>query len=200
MNPHATHHRYGFTLIELILSITIIIFLAGLVVGGFGFVKDKQAQKAAEVQVALLSRGVDEYHLDMGVYPGEGASSEFGGDATPVNGDNSEVLYQALFFEGWDYVNRNRPSIWESYKATTMYVPELDPIHSNQGWVKQTSGSTPLENQKIVDPWDNNYRYRVGDNASNPDFDLWSSGKDGRTSANPYNPNHVDNRDDIRNF
>ena len=62
----------GFTLIELMAVITIIVILAGLVVGGLGFVNDRQAKEKAKVQIALLSKAIEEYKLDNGVYPPSG--------------------------------------------------------------------------------------------------------------------------------
>ncbi|MGL5016658.1 MAG: type II secretion system protein, partial [Luteolibacter sp.] len=49
------HGKAGFTLIELMAVITIIVILAGLVVGGLGFVTERQAKEKARVQIALLS-------------------------------------------------------------------------------------------------------------------------------------------------
>ena len=60
----------AFTLIELMAVITIIVILAGLVVGGLGFVSERQAKEKAKVQIALLSKALEEYKLDMGTYPG----------------------------------------------------------------------------------------------------------------------------------
>jgi len=185
----------GFTLIELIIVITIIVMLAGLIVGAFGFVRDKQARDQAQLQIALLSRAIDEYELDMQVYPGAS------GDAASADGDNSEVLYNALFFEGWNYVNQGRPDAWSDDEASEIYLSELDPTSNRQGWLNPTTSSTPSPNLKIIDPWGRHFLYRVGGNAMNPDFDLWSSGKDGRTQTNlPYDPDEDGNRDDIRNF
>ena len=62
--------RAAFTLIELMAVITIIVILAGLVVGGLGFVTERQAKEKAKVQIALLSKAIEEYKLDMGKYPG----------------------------------------------------------------------------------------------------------------------------------
>lgn len=195
MRPHPPSRPAGFTLVELIVTITIMILLAGLVVGGFGFVRDKQAQEKARIQIALLKRGIDEYHLDMGVHPGESR-----GDADTADADNSEVLYQALYYEGWHFLQND--STLDEDATDTIYVAELDPASSAQGWLGNITSATPVANQKIVDPWGNNYRYRIGTNAMNPDFDLWSAGKDGVTApgglGSPYDPTADENRDDIR--
>jgi prepilin-type N-terminal cleavage/methylation domain-containing protein len=184
--------KAAFTLIELMVVITIIVILAGLVVGGMEYANQRQASEKTKVQIALLSKGIEEYKLDMGAYPGTA-------DNTPIAGDVSEQLYQALFKDGYDYTNPNTPpASWT--KATKIYLNDLDPRNNKQGWVTTTTNAAPGANLKIIDPWGNNYRYRKGTNAQNPDFDLWSCGKDGKTNTATPSTTQTDNKDDIRNF
>jgi prepilin-type N-terminal cleavage/methylation domain-containing protein len=184
--------KAAFTLIELMVVITIIVILAGLVVGGMEYANQRQASEKTKVQIALLSKGIEEYKLDMGAYPGTA-------DNTPIAGDVSEQLYQALFKDGYDYTNPNTPpNNWT--KATKIYLNDLDPRNNKQGWVTTTTNAAPGANLKIIDPWGNNYRYRKGTNAQNPDFDLWSMGKDGKTNTATPSTTQTDNKDDIRNF
>ena len=205
--PSRRNGLAAFTLIELMAVITIIVLLAGLVVGGMGFVSERQAKEKARVQIALLSKAIEEYKLDMGAYPGSTAA--FGGAAaTGVGGDYSQVLYTALFMDGFNYTNPSTPPAnWT--KAQKIYLPELDPRTTKQGWVTTTMGGTPTSNLKITDPWGKNYLYRVPNPdttktsyAQNPDFDLWSSGKDMKTKTgdSAADLKHADTKDDIRNF
>lgn len=184
----------AFTLVELMAVITIIVILAALVVQGLGFVQEKQAKDKAKVEIELLSKAIQEYKLVMGRYPGEEDNSSIDGTGL------SEELYEALFYEGYDYAeNPSRPDP-NGLLASRIFLPQLDPATSKQGWVEQAN--TIPQRTKIKDPWGREYRYRKGDNAQNPDFDLWSTGKDGKT--NPANSSEgikdPDNRDDIRNF
>lgn len=197
----------AFTLIELMAVVTIIVILAGIVVGGMGFVNEKQAREKARVQIALLSKALEEYKLEMGSYPG--TSINFGGGtATEIGGDYSKILYTALFYEGYQYTNPATPPDNWTNKATKIFLPELDPRNNKQGWVDTTTSTTPTANQYIRDPWGNPYLYRVGTladgtsnkNAQNPDFDLWSKGKDGQTDTNNPAMSQSKNRDDVRNF
>ena len=89
----------GFTLIELMAVITIIVILAGLVVGGMGFVNERQAKERAKVQLALIAKALEEYKLDMGTYPPTGDSAS--------GLTNTAALWQALFYEGYDYGVKN---------------------------------------------------------------------------------------------
>jgi prepilin-type N-terminal cleavage/methylation domain-containing protein len=186
MKTHQKSTARGFSLIELLASITIIVLLAGLIVGGLGYAQDKQAREKAKVQIALLSKGLEDFNLDNGSYP-VGTGSGTG---------RSNMLYQRLYFDG---ARTNPPG--------RIYVAELDPNNTSQGWIAGSGTAA-----RINDPWGHEYRYRSGrlangninPSAINPDFDLWSIGKDGRhnagTNASPFDPNHADNRDDIRNF
>lgn len=193
MKNNPRKHRPGFTLVELLVVIAIILILASMGVVGFGFVQDSQAKKKASLQMALLSKAIEEYKLDMGEYPGED------GD-TPANGDVSKQLYQALFKDGFDYTNpATPPANWT--KATKIYIPELDPGTSKMGWVTRSAdAATPDNDLEITDPWGEYYRYRKGTNAENPDFDLWSSGKDKKTNISDPDVSIEVNKDDIRNF
>ena len=195
MKTNPRRFRAAFTLIELMAVITIIVILAGLVVGGMGFVNERQAKEKAKVQMALLSKALEEYKLDMGEYPPTANSSTGTG--------YSDELYKALFYEGYSYQKQNSPANWT--KATKIYLPELDPVNSKQGWTT-TNGTTPPASTSIVDPWGKEYAYRSATSASgssnsntqNPDFDLWSYGKDGKTRTAQLT--HQDNKDDITNF
>lgn len=181
--------RNGFTLIEMMVTMVIIIVLAGLVLGSMGFVQDRQNRELAKTQIALLSNAIEDYKLDNGAYPGMQ-------DDTPADGLVTQDLYQALFLDGLQ-------------NQSTIYLKQLDPRGNKQGWVTWNGGDSDNDsavlsagNLVITDPWGNPYRYRKGANAQNPDFDLWSSGKDGQTNsgADAASLNSSVNQDDIRNF
>src|SRR6478672_2994940 len=102
--------RPAFTLIELMAVITIIVILAGLVIGGLGYVTERQARAKAQVQIQLLSKALEEYKLDMGTYPPTANS-------TTGTGQSAVSLYQALFKDGYDYTSAaTPPTTWT--KAT----------------------------------------------------------------------------------
>lgn len=166
--------RPGFTLIELLAVITIIVILAGLTIGGMSYVNEKQAVEKAKVQIKLLESAIEEYKLDNGSYPGTSAN-------TPIAGTGvTNQLYRALYLDG---VTNN----------TRVYLPQLDPNDTKQGWLSGTGTA-----RTIIDPWGNEFRYRKGNNAQNPDFDIWTMGKDGLT--NTSTPTHKNNADDLGNF
>ena len=195
--------KAAFTLIELMAVITIIVILAGLVVGGLGFVSERQAKEKAKVQMALLSKALEEYKLDMGTYPATVNKTSTSGKAGTAT---SSILYNALFFEGFEYGKNPNRADSTPPKATKIYLADLDPLSTKQGWVITKTTGEPAIGQIITDPWGNEYCYRTAldkdgkplTGTQNPDFDLWSMGKDG--ASNLATPTDTKNRDDIRNF
>jgi general secretion pathway protein G len=143
-------NRRGFTLIELLVVITIIVILAGLSMGGYGYVVRKQADSQAAIQINLLSTALEEYKLDNGEYP-------------PTDTTNS--LYKLLY---WTGANASPPE--------KIYLADLDPNSKRQGWLEGTGENAtirdPWGNEYI-------YRRGDNSAAKNPDFDLLSKGKDG---------------------
>lgn len=185
MKIPSSHARRGFTLVEMLAVIAIIVTLAGIVLGSMTYVKQKQALEQAKVQVKLLENAIEEYKADTGYYPPGGNGGK---------GD-SKILYRALY---WDSNEDGAGPDTDSVQK--IYISELDPKAGKMGW---TSGDK--SEVTIVDPWGNEYRYRSGKlddgspnpKAVNPDFDLWSAGPDGKTSDG--GPNEF-TKDDIGNF
>jgi prepilin-type N-terminal cleavage/methylation domain-containing protein len=174
LSPKVKYHR-GFTLAELMVVITIIIILAGIVIGSMGFVNTRQKNNQAEIQIKLLENAIQQYHTDNGDYPG-------GPDAGGTAGTGeSNMLFRVLFYDGY-----------QADDNSIIYLSELDPDTDVQKWIDGTgAGAT------IVDPWGAEYRYRRGSGALNPDFDLWSVGSDGETAGDGKDKK---DRDDISNF
>ena len=190
MHSSPRHARAAFSLIELMTVIAIIVILAGLIVGGLSYAAERQAKEKCRVQLALLSKGIEAYKLDMGNYPD-----------SKLSGTGSQSLYVQLFYQGYDYKqNPNRSDTLNAPMAKTIYLPELDPTSSKQGWVTAVTTVTPPPTTTILDPWGKEYGYRTNTDtdAQNPDFDLWSMGKDGYTDG--LNPRFPQLKDDIKNF
>jgi general secretion pathway protein G len=194
--------KAAFTLIELMAVITIIVILAGLVIGGLGYVTDKQASSKAKLQIALISKALEEYKNDMGQYPPTANA--------PAAGATATTLYSALFYEGYDYSQNPTQAPSTPPKATKIYLPDMDPTTSKQGWMDPVTGTNvkppaPSATKTVVkDPWGNEYKYRSAFDSSNPpkanaatqnpDFDLWSVGKDAGTGT------PATAKDDIKNY
>ncbi len=198
MKSNPRKYSPGFTLIELMSVIIIIVILAGMVIGGLGYVNEKQARSKAQVQIGLLSKALEEYKLDRGEYPP--TPNKTGTVIAPMGTKTSNILFKALYF---DSDNDNKGPDQDNDQK--IYIPELDPVTSKQGW---TFLEGILADTKIVDPWGNEYCYRTAKSSTgstntatqNPDFDLWSMGPNRRSNpGGTTSANKIDNRDDIYN-
>ncbi|MGB6221008.1 prepilin-type N-terminal cleavage/methylation domain-containing protein [Haloferula sp.] len=178
----------GFTLMELLVVVSIMVILAGLTMGLMSYVNQKQASETAKVQLGLLELAIEEYKADNGVYPGGRRSYS----SRPT--DRAIMELQEALFPSQERVNG---------KPTKIYLTELDPDNDTQGWLSGTN----RKSIEIVDPWGTFYNYRTNDPDSsntitaNPGFDLWSSGPDGQTNAGSrgdYDPEDSKNIDDVR--
>ncbi len=155
--------RRGFTLIELLVVITIIMILAGLSMGGYGYVTRKQADSQAAIQISLLSKALEEYKLDNGAYP-------------PTGTTNS--LYTLLY---WSGANTSPPG--------KIYLADLDPNSKGQGWIDGTGAAATIRDPWGIEYI---YRRGDDSAAKNPDFDLLSKGKDGLTGTTASSADDID--------
>ena len=157
----------AFTLLELLIVISIIIILAGLTIATMGYVQDKGKRSRAEAEIAAISAALESYKADNGIYPTdtntEGLDSTSSGNpASYVTAANK--LYQQLSGDQ-DLVQSTTNDDTKNYlgalsRPTTLATP---------------SGGTPY----LKDPWGNAYGYStsksVGNNGYNPTYDLWST-------------------------
>jgi general secretion pathway protein G len=101
----------GFTLIELMATVAIVVIIAGLTLGTLGYVNRKGAESRAKSEVAAISAAIDSYKLDFGSFPEEGATE----------------LYKELTGQGT--INQNKVYIepTPSMVTDTANGPFLDP-------------------------------------------------------------------------
>src|SRR5437867_12390229 len=177
----------AFTLIELIVVITVIVILTGLVLSTVGYAQKKGARARAETEIAAISAACESYKADNGIYPRDNATNQYTDildarqnfDATQTVYQNaSRYLYDALF--GATSGSRTPNTGARSY---FVFKPNmLNPADQAQNVLF------------IQDPFGNSYGYSTAYQAwveggssgpqkgYNPTFDLWST-------ANSTDPN-----------
>jgi prepilin-type N-terminal cleavage/methylation domain-containing protein len=91
----------GFTLLELMTVLAVIVVLTGMVVGVAGMVQTKAAKERAKAEMAMLSAAAEAYKADVGAYPQTERTDNLSPrkDFTPTNSkylDASLDLYREL--------------------------------------------------------------------------------------------------------
>ena len=66
------NRRVGFTLMEVLLVMAILVILGTIVVANFSGILDKSKEDAATTQLQMFEGALKFYHLDVGQYPEDG--------------------------------------------------------------------------------------------------------------------------------
>ncbi len=204
----AAPHKGGFTLIEVLIVISIMAFLLAAAWSARNLYLNMAMKNTAETQLALLAAGVEAYKADSG------------GVLPYANGDewSGHVLYGML---SGDTNNDGKPDRnKKTDQMNTVYIKDLVIIKSNAAEtaegipvIKRPLQKSPDAKGKrgarfiILDPWGTAYRYRLGCEAEttgskegtgvNADFDIYSLGPDTEGNARD---NEGQNKDNISNI
>lgn len=177
ISNRSSAHSKGFTLIEILTVVSIIIVLVGLTLGIAPQVLIRVRIQKATTQIKRFESALQEYEADFGEFPpGDGSTR------------SSLGLYTNLYENG--ILNDRK-----------VYMPELDPEQSDQ--FKKIKNGIILDPFKHKKPYF--YLRGVDENgeennaAFNPDFDLWSLGPNGKGRSEGGNvEENID--DDITNW
>jgi type II secretory pathway pseudopilin PulG len=164
--------RYtAFTLIELIVVMTVIVILTGLVLSTVGYVQKKGARSRAETEIAAISAACESYKADNGIYP-RSASTD-GLDPTTTNLINyntpSRDTYGLISGDAnFDGTPDAGARSYMTFKPNSLLRADMS---------NPPSASNPVIG--IRDPFGNSYGYSTmkatgGANGYNPTFDLWT--------------------------
>lgn len=161
--------RSGFTLVELLTVVGIIVILAGLILGTAGYVQKKGARARAETEIAAMEAALENYKADNGAYP----ESTLGISTNTNPGDTgAKILYFALSGDP----NATHPE-GETHSGTPRTYMEFNP-----NMLKKTGTTVDY----VQDPWGNPYGYSTA-GGRNPatSFDLWSTAGARKSGTDP---------------
>ena len=170
VRPAAACER-GFTIVEILVVMAIILVLAGLVLATSSYVHNKGARSRAEAEIAAMSAALENYKADHGVYPVTIATTTLNA-RTSTDPNNyksaSTAMYQTLAGD--------TDADGQSGPATSYMVFKPNQIGD--------SGATTF----VKDPFGNSYGYSTagqsgGTSGYNPTFDLWSTAGSTTSSA-----------------
>ena len=175
--------KTSFTIIELLVVISIIIILAGLILSTVGYVQKKGARSRAEAEIAAISAALESYKADNGIYPRDNPGNQYTDNLNAkADFDPTQSKYKNaslyLFFQlsGLD-ANQQAVANMKSYFA---FKPQM---------LGHLAGNTATV-AFIRDPFGNSYGYSTANQGSsgagyNPTFDLWSAGSTASPTPTP---------------
>ncbi|MDG2123124.1 MAG: type II secretion system protein GspG [Verrucomicrobiales bacterium] len=184
-----SRNRQGFTLMELLIVISIMALLAGLVAATAQSMNRAARAKKAVTQIAAMETGLESYKVDYGEYPEAKGSSkmDFEGSGS-YNVSGARMLYQALSGDGSDAISGTEGSASNGQMGDTtdgeIYLPYLDPENNSQNMVANEE-----EDYYLADPFGKPYQYRKAggpERTNNITYDLWSFGP--KEASPSYNP------------
>jgi len=159
----------AFTLVELLVVMTIVAILAGLVLSTAGYVQKKAARSRAEAEIKAMEAAMESYKADNGIYPTATATESLKATvptpATYVSA--SKELYKAL---SGDLDGNGQKSSANTEKDVKQYMEFRK---------EMLSGSAGVANSYyVLDPFGYSYGFSSGTGAvyNTATFDLWSTG------------------------
>ena len=171
--------KAAFTILELLVVITIIIVLAGLILSTVGYVQKKGARSRAEAEMAAMSAALESYKADNGIYPRDTTNSytdnldaRHDGSAGNAYQKAAQFVYGELSADK-DY-NGKVDATEAQNKSYFAFKPQmLDGTKDPNGNLTSVAF--------IRDPFGNSYGYSTAYQLAstkgyNPTFDLWSTG------------------------
>ena len=170
--PHKLSRASGFTLVELMVVIFVILVLAGITFGISRGVQNAQARAKVKAELAVIAQSLEQFKSTYGDYPRIETTSEEG---------NADDLLRAL--SGYQILERNTAGVIVMRDVGTARKSFLNPDKV------RTSRTVPADSepttQYFIDPWGNPYVYIYnrtdggGGSWDNFGYVLFSSGPDG---------------------
>lgn len=168
----------AFTVIELLIVMSIIIVLAGLVLMTSGYVQKKGARSRAEAEIAAMSAALESYKADNGIYPRDTQANTTDTLDARRDMDSTQAAYQHasfFLFQQLSGLNADQTPI-PNAKSYFTFKPQM------LGGTRDANGNVnPVT--FVRDPFGNSYGYSTAYQAAtpptaagyNPTFDLWST-------------------------
>ena len=191
---HSSFRASGaFTIMELLVVISIIITLAALILGTAGYVQKKGARSRTEAEIAALSAALESYKADNGAYPRDTANNTTDTLDPRIHGDATAKIYQdasLYLFSQLSGLDSSQTPI-ASAKSYFNFKPQM------LGGTRNAAGNVTVV-AFIRDPFGNSYGYSTANQAGsskgyNPTFDLWSTAGTGSTTSPPDQTQWVKN-------
>lgn len=172
----------AFTLIELLIVITIIALLFALTIGGFSYAQRFAARSKTSATIKAVQSGLERYNAEFGEYP----EPSNPGDTISIQDRTYTVagaamLYQAMSGDGYDAIKiQSAPA----NSGAPQSDGEIEPNESKN--VMLTDMPKEIWRQLdgryfMIDGFSNPLQYRLRTSSTqtiNSNYDIWSYGED----------------------
>ena len=165
-----THKRFiGYTLVEVLVVVSVILILAGISFGTASGVQAARMKSIAKAEIALIVQSLSNFNNHFGEYP-----------ITEGEEDNALTLSKALL--GWKVFSRNasqmvdRKVIPDGGIKTFIELSKI--LHDGDS---SSLDDVMPSNVRFIDPWGNAYVYAYKESSEwdNYSYVLYSKGPDG---------------------
>ncbi len=169
-----SNSKRGFTLIELISVITIIVILMTFLIAGTSGFRNRARKTKARTQIAQITTALEAYRNDFLLYPNDGTTTTT--CASTVCEDNNAYVIQQLSGKNSDGTY-NTTITGDSKWNGPYFDPSSPDVSASRVW---------------LDPWLNAFNIRLAvdtDTTTTPPstnrltFDIWSNGSDGTNNS-----------------
>jgi type II secretory pathway pseudopilin PulG len=164
---HKRRSNLAFTILELLIVISVTIALAGLILATSGYVQKKGARSRAAAEIAAISAALENYKTDNGIYPTDADIAALDARTQTNTADYEKAglsLYKFISGDADNDTNR----VVESKSYFAFKPNQLNPQDPTTAVAY------------IRDPFGNSYGYSTAQQTTptkgyNPTFDLWST-------------------------
>ena len=190
----------GFTLVELLVVISIIAILAGLTLSTLSYAQNQAARSRAKAEIQGMSLAIESYKIDNGDYPRDLAANSTDNFYLIANSDPKLVTVNATTASPAAYMMAASVALYKELSGDTnlnrgkptqkVYFT----FRPNMLYPKAAAGSNATVTA-LLDPFRNIYGYStagskavpVAGQGFNPTFDLWSTADFKQTGATTSN-------------
>ena len=156
--------RRGFTLVEMIIVIAIVLILASLMVGVINVVMSNAEYRKTEAIVKMLDDGCKTYQQEYGIYP-------------PNDKGDSRCLHV--------YLGSERVKRLDQDSGLKRKLPPIIEFRTDHLDDSKTPPDAKLNPLPIIDAWGQKIQYKNPGTWNNRRVDIWSSGKNGKDELDP---------------